>query len=209
MSIICPTVTAFSLDEYKEQLERLIPFALRIHIDLMDGDFAPTLSPSVSEVWWPKNIQADLHIMYQRPMDVLDDVMAHHPHLTVVHAEAEHANSFVHELHEARMKVGIALLPETPVEVIHQFINVIDHVLIFSGNLGHHGGTANLLLMSKVAAVRAMRPDIEIGWDGGVNDKVVRILAEAGVDVLNTGGYIQKADNPAEVYQTLLQLLQS
>ena len=42
MAVICPTVTAVSEHDYKEQLLRLKPFAKRIHIDLMDGRFAPT-----------------------------------------------------------------------------------------------------------------------------------------------------------------------
>ncbi len=208
MSLICPTVTAYSIEEYRQQLER-ISFCSRIHIDFMDGDFAPTVSPSVHQAWWLKGISADLHIMYRQPIDVLQDVIAHHPNLVVVHEEAEDVSSFVHELHEQRIKVGIALLQDTPVEKLHHYIKVIDHVLIFSGNLGHHGGQANMGLLEKVAQVRAMRPDIEIGWDGGINAENIRTLSDAGVDVLNTGGAIQHSDHPQNAYQNLLQLIQS
>ncbi len=209
MSIICPTITAYSTDEYAQQMRQVMDFAERIHIDFMDGDFAPTKSPTVREAWWPASLQADLHIMYREPMSVLEDILAHRPHMVVVHAEAEHVNSFVHELHEARIPVGIAILQDTPVDVLHQFINVIDHVLIFSGNLGHHGGVADLSLLEKVRQVQALKPVIEISWDGGINADNVRALSDAGVTVLNTGGAIQKQPDPRSAYENLRALIQS
>ncbi len=205
---ICPTVTAYSPVEYKKQIE-LIAFAPRIHIDYMDGQMAPTVSQTVHESWWPKRTKADLHLMYKYPMRALADIMDHHSNLVIVHAEAEHVSSFVHELHEQRTKVGIALLQETSVDMLSHYINVIDHVLVFSGNLGHHGGTANLDMLEKVRAIKAMRPDIEIGWDGGINDSNILTLRNAGVSVFNVGSYIHGSDNPQSAYQHLQELVQS
>jgi ribulose-phosphate 3-epimerase len=209
MSVICPTVTAFSIDDYKVQLDRITSFAKRIHLDFMDGEFAPTKSPPLSQAWWPRSVKVDLHIMYKQPLASLQDIIAHHPNLVVVHEEAEEVPKLVHELHEQRIKVGIALLQGTPPEKLHQYSGVIDHVLVFSGNLGHHGGQADLGLLDKVRQIRSMWPHIEIGWDGGINAENIRVLAAAGVDVLNTGGAIQKTDDPQNAYNKLLQLLQS
>ena len=209
MSSICPTVTAYNPYEYKEQINRIVGFVDRIHIDIMDGVFAPTVSVNIHESWWPKAVRADLHIMHINPMIILKDILSHHVNLVIVHAESQHVSSFVHQLHERRIKVGIALLPETPVQDLHHFINVIDHVLVFSGKLGFHGGTADLALLDKVRAIKAMRPDIEIGWDGGINDHNIRKLADAGVSVFNVGAFIQHSDNPQGAYQYLQELLQS
>ena len=134
--------------------------------------------------------------MHKNPMLALKDIMSHHPHLVIIHEESLHASSVVHTLHEHRVRVGIAILQDTPVEKLHHFINVIDHVLIFSGNLGHHGGKADLTLLDKVRAVKKMRPDIEIGWDGGINEGNIGALKEAGVTVFNVGGYIHGDQNP-------------
>src|ERR1700753_2375748 len=62
---ICPTITAFGTHDYRAQMEMLEPFAERIHIDLMDGVFAPHISPGLDQIWWPDSITADLHLMYQ------------------------------------------------------------------------------------------------------------------------------------------------
>ncbi len=70
-------------------------------------------------------------------------------------------------LHDAGIEVGIALLPTTVVDTIVPALDMIDHVLIFSGNLGFQGGQANLALLSKAQKLRSLKPSLEIGWDGG------------------------------------------
>lgn len=206
---VCPTVTAYSDKQYKDQMNLVTSFAGRIHIDYMDGQLAPTVSQSVHESWWPKQVKADLHLMYKYPMQVLNDVLDHRPHLVIAHAEADHVSSFVHELHEHRVKVGIALLQGTSVEVLHHFINVIDHVLVFSGSLGHHGGIADMDLLEKVRAIKLLRPDIEIGWDGGITPGNIKQLRAAGVSVFNVGSAIHASDNPQNTYNQLVELIQS
>jgi ribulose-phosphate 3-epimerase len=204
MAIICPTVTAFSEHDYRTQLLRIEPFARRIHIDLMDGEFAPTKSPGLNHVWWPHQLVADIHLMHQRPMDHLAQIIKLHPHMVVVHNEADvHHMHFAAELHLHGIKTGLAILHDTPVEYAYQIMHAFDHVLVFSGKLGHHGGEADMSLLDKVHKIRQHHPDAEIGWDGGINDHNVRQLVAAGVDVLNTGGYIQKSDEPAAAFQKL------
>lgn len=204
MAIICPTVTATEPHQYRFQMERIESFAPRVHIDLMDGDFAPTVSPPLSQVWWPDSMQADIHLMYRRPMDHLQELIKLKPRLVIVHNEAElHHMHFAAELHANGIEAGLALLQDTPVEHAMQIMHSFDHVLIFSGHLGYHGGTADLNLLDKVRAVRAHHPDAEIGWDGGINAGNAAALIKAGVDVLNVGGFIQSAEDPGNAYAKL------
>lgn len=207
MAIICPTVTAFDLAEYAIQIKRAAEFAERIHIDLMDGHFAPTKSPGLDEIWLPHVNRVDIHLMYQEPMEVLDQLIKLKPHMVVIHNEAHvHHMHFVAELHKAGIEAGIAILQDTPIEHAYQIMHSFDHVLIFSGNLGHHGGKADLDLLERVQKVREHHPEAEIGWDGGINDHNTKQLIEAGVDVLNVGGFIQKASDPKAAYATLLAI---
>jgi pentose-5-phosphate-3-epimerase len=76
--------------------------------------------------------------------------------------------------------------------------------MVYSGDLGRHGGQADLALLGKVPVIREYYPDIEISWDGGINDQNARALVEAGIDVLNVGGFIQNAAQPQDAYQKLL-----
>lgn len=208
MAVICPTVTAFDLETYGKQLHVASGLSERIHLDLMDGEFAPTISPDLLEVWWGHNTLADIHLMYQRPMDHLQQLLKLRPNMVVIHNEVDvHHMHFAAELHKEDIKVGLALLADTPVEWAHQIMHSFDQVLVFSGNLGHHGGNADLELLNKVKYIRQHHPEVEIAWDGGINDQNAKQLVDAGVNVLNVGGYIQKSDNPNTAYATLFRIV--
>jgi ribulose-phosphate 3-epimerase len=99
-------------------------------------------------------------------------------------------------------------MPRTPVEAIAPALEVIDHVLVFSGELGHFGGHTNLQLLDKVRQLRQLKPQLEIGWDGGVNEQNVLELVRSGVDVLDVGSAIQRAPDPMAAYAKLKLLIQ-
>lgn len=209
MPVICPTVTATGQHQYREQMERIEPFARRIHIDLMDGQFAPTKSPDIKQIWWSPKVKADIHLMYQRPIEQLSALIKARPHLVIIHAEAEgDLAHFADSLHKVGIRAGLALLQDTSVESVASIIKKFDHVLVFSGHLGYHGGEADLGLSHKVEQIRKQHPHAEIGWDGGINDQNAQQLASAGVDVLNVGGFIANAADPALAYAKMREVLQ-
>jgi ribulose-phosphate 3-epimerase len=203
MAVICPTVTATDPHIYRTQIERLQPFVQRIHVDLADGIFAPKLL-NPDQVWWPDNLVVDMHLMYKDPLSIIDLVLKLKPHMVIIHAEADGSfKQLVETLKPANIKVGVALLAKTPVEVILSEIESIDHILIFSGDLGHFGGTVDMGLLSKAQKIKNLTKPIEIGWDGGINDTNVNELAKGGIDVMNVGGFIQRSDNPVNAYAKL------
>ncbi len=210
MPVICPAVLAKDQHDFREQMERIAHFAERIQIDLTDGLFAVSKTVALEHVWWPHSIPADLHLMYKRPDLYLDQIIRLGPSLVIIHAEAEGSfTPFAQKLHEKGIKVGVALLEDTKPEEITPALKYIDHVLIFSGNLGHFGGQADLKLLDKVNNLKQIKPELEIGWDGGINDRNIKKLAEGGVDVLNVGGFIQKADEPEAAYATLNKIVET
>jgi len=201
---ISPAVTASDADEYRVQIERVANVAIRLHIDVSDGILTPNKLIDVDQVWWPGGVRADLHVMYKRPFEHLDLMIDLQPQMIIVHAEAEgDFLDFAKKVHKHGIEVGVALQPDTPVKTIKPAIEHIDHVLIFSGKLGYFGGKADLSLLEKVKELRKLKPQLEIGWDGGVNAENARALAEGGIDVLNSGGYVQKAENAAKAYDVL------
>jgi ribulose-phosphate 3-epimerase len=206
MAIICPTVLANTEADYNAQIKRIAPFAERIQIDLMDGEFAAPASIPLDKVWWPHSVKADIHLMYQRPFDHIDQLIHMQPHMVIFHVEAMfHHMHMAAELHKGGIQAGLAILPDTPVANIEQILSSFDHLLIFSGNLGHFGGKVNLDLLHKVIEAKEHHPSLEIGWDGGINKDNAQALVQGGIDVLNVGGAIQKTDNPASAYNTLVE----
>lgn len=208
MHVICPTVLAADAHDYQVQLNRVAGFAERIQVDITDGVFAPTPTLAIEQLWWPEGMMVDIHVMYKQPMHVLDDLIVLNPHMIIVHAEAD--GNFVkiaEKLHKHNIKVGVALLQKTSTHSLKPSLSLIDHVLIFSGDLGHFGGVADTSLLSKVTQLKEWSKDLEFGWDGGVNDQNARQLAQGGVNILNVGGFIQNAIEPKMQFQKLQKLV--
>jgi len=203
---ICPTVTTDDIDVYRQQIEESATYATRIHIDLADGIFTRKLT-AVEDVWWPAGMRADLHIMFQEPFQHIPAILALGPQLVIVHAEADgDFIAFAREMHRHGIEAGVSILQKTPVEAIIPALEYVDHVLIFSGDLGHFGGKADLSLLDKVKQLKQIKPQLEIGWDGGANDENALAMAEGGVDVINCGGYLH-GDNPTEAYQKIVAIV--
>lgn len=206
MTYICPTITANSVDQYKNQLATIQPFAERIHIDIMDGVLAPTMSPYLSELAIPKNTVVDIHVMYQRPQQIIDTLIAIKPNMVIIHAEATvDVPLFATQMREADIQTGLALLPDTSAESVASWLPHVQHVLIFGGHLGYHGGEADLSQLSKIEQLKKHSRFLTFGYDGGANIGNVGIIREAGVDVINVGGAIHSAPNSSAAYSELVQ----
>ncbi len=207
MATIVPTVLANS-EQYESYILKYAQFAQRIHIDLSDGQFSPSKTVEISEIYWPYSQEVDLHIMYKDPIPLLDEIIALTPNLVIIHAEIDvDYRNFAEKLKTAGIKFGLALLAETPVSKIVSLVDILDHVLIFSGNLGHYGGVANVALISKISEIKKFNSNIEIGWDGGINQDNAKQLVNAGVDVLDVGGFIAGAENSREAYMKLSEAI--
>jgi len=206
MATICPTVLADTTEDYKAGLDN-VAFASRIQIDLMDGEFAPTKSVNPVQIYWNEGQQADVHMMFKRPAEHLETLIALKPSLVILHAESEGdlANLFV-ELKSVDIKTGLCVLPETSIESVRSLVEQIDHLLVFGGKLGYYGGTADISQADKAMEAKAINARIEVGWDGGANASNVAELAAAGIDVINVGSGIQKADDPQAAYEKLSAL---
>ena len=204
---ICPTITAEESHGYRAQIERIEHFASRWHIDVGDGIFEPRKLIALDKLWWPGNVQVDLHVMFQNPTAHIELFVVQHPRLVIIQAEADgDFDTFADTLHKHGIQVGVSLLASTPAEALASSIDKIDHVLIFSGNIGYQGGsTADLSLLEKAKYLRGLKPSLEIGWDGGVNGENAAAIAAGGVDVLNVGGFIHNAHNPDAAFATLVK----
>ncbi|MDR1969859.1 MAG: hypothetical protein LBQ11_00725 [Candidatus Nomurabacteria bacterium] len=206
MSEIIPTITASTPNEYASQLARL-DFAPRIHIDITDGEFTPSRTVNLNQVYWDEAKIIDLHLMMKQPDKWPHQIIALAPNLVILHAEAENLPQIFDHLHKFNIKCGVALLPETTPDQVIEIIKIADQVLIFGGHLGYQGGTADLKQLKKVAEIRAISPNVEIAWDGGANLDNVAEISAADIDIINVGSAIQKAENPEEIFGKLTKNL--
>ena len=200
-----PAILSNNKQEYRTQIERINGFTRRVQIDVTDGVFAPGETLDITSIWWPKNWQADLHLMAAQPSSYLDTILKLSPALCILHAEAEeNLLPIFDKLKSAGIKTGVALLPSTYPGNAKPYIEAADHVLIFAGQIGVQGGQADMMQTEKIPLVRNMKPELEIGWDGGANVSNIRALAHADLDVINVGSALSTSPNPAETFQELV-----
>jgi ribulose-phosphate 3-epimerase len=204
MGIIVPCVTVSTPEDYKSSLERIHTFAQRIHVDLSDGLFAPVKLIGPEQIWWPQGWLVDVHVMAEQPSIYVPQLIATHPNMVTIHAEAkEDILPLMQQLKQVGIKAGVSLLKTTVPSDVAGLIEAADHVMIFSGELGKYGGTASMMQLEKIRLVKNINAAAEIGWDGGISVENAFSLAQGGVDVFNVGGAIQKSADPAATYAIL------
>lgn len=202
---IVPTILTNNKLEYRAQIEKINTYAKRIQIDITDGKFAKNATIDETALWWPKDWTVDIHLMVEQPSAHIDTILKLTPSLCILHAEASEDLLPVFAQLKARgIQTGVALLPSTYPGAVRPYIEEADHVLIFAGQLGEQGGTADMMQMEKIPLIREINPEVEIGWDGGANMSTVRALAHADLDVINVGSALSQSENPAATYQTLV-----
>jgi len=207
MAVICPTITAVNPHIYRQQLETSEAFSGRLHIDLSDGEFSPVNMVSITQIYWSQDKTVDLHMMCHDPGRFINEYISLKPNLVILHAEAKDGEltkaEVFRQLSQIGIKTGLSLLPDSEVNNYQELVKSVDHALIFAGHLGYQGGQANLDCLDKIAEIRAINPDIEIGWDGGINNQNISKIAAGGVDVFNVGGFIHRSENPQAAYAIL------
>lgn len=204
MTVIAPAILTDNAETYKEQIERLQGVVDAVHIDYTDGEFAPTFTLGIKDIWWPKEWKASIHAMVVRPSEHLASLIALKPDMIILHAETqEDITPAIQAIKAAGIRAGVALLRSTVPSRVTPLIEIADHVMIFSGDLGKHGGKASMMQLEKVRLIHAIRPNIEIGWDGGVTLDNAYSLSQGGVDVLNAGGVFSESTDPKATYEKM------
>lgn len=205
MSQIIPTVLTADPAEFSGNLEAFKAFSKRVQIDFSDGTFASSTTVGFANMQIPPEMVVDMHMMTAQPSQYIQNLINLKPSLVIFHSEVDdNLPTLMQQLRGAGIKVGVALLKGTLPRRVQDLISNSDHVLIFAGALGEQGGAIDMMQTEKVPLIRAIKPEVEIGWDGGANLSNIRALAHADIDVINVGSAISKASDKAAMYQSLI-----
>ena len=169
-----------------------------IHADVMDGHFVPniTFGPLVVEaVHRVTSLPIDVHLMIENPDKYIAEFAKAGASYISVHVEScAHLNRSVQAIRECGARPGVVLNPSTPLQALEWIIKDIDYVLIMSVNPGFGGQKFIPDSLDKIRDLRQMIQSrnlntlIEI--DGGVNEKTIPAIADAGVDIFVAGSAI-------------------
>ena len=176
-----------------------------IHLDLMDGHFVPNLSfgpQTVADLRSGSKLFFDVHLMLERPDLYLDPFIAAGSELITIHLEPEYDHVLsLKKIRDAGIQTGLAINPDTPVDLFFPYLDEVDLCLCMTVNPGFGGQSFKAYVLDKVRELSKRRAegghDFLIEVDGGVGPQHVEECLEAGVDVFVAGTSYYKA-NPEE-----------
>ena len=184
-----------------------------IHLDIMDGSFVPNITfgaPVVKALRKHTNKIFDVHLMIENPTKFVDDFIDAGADIIVPHFEADrHIQRTISYIKSKGKKAGVSLNPSTPVFMLEEILPFLDLVLIMSVNPGFPAQSLIETSYEKIRKLKAMGENIKhnfiIEVDGGVNDKTVAKLAQAGMNAAVAGSYIFNSDNYSNSINILKQ----
>ena len=193
-TIIAPSLLAADFSKLKEEITEVEKLGAEyLHLDVMDGNFVPNISfgaPVISSLRKHSNLVFDVHLMVNEP-DYLIEGFAQFSDIITVHAEAtKHLNRTIQLIKSFGKKVGVALNPSTPLDVIKYDLDNFDMVLIMTVYPGFGGQKFIPEMLQKIKDLRKINENIDIEVDGGINAETAKLVKEAGANVLVAGSYI-------------------
>jgi len=199
MKLIAPSILSADFSKLGDEIKAVEDAGADwIHIDVMDGHFVPniTIGPLIVEAARRvTSLPLDVHLMIENPERYIKDFAEAGADLISVQVEAcVHLNRTIQMIMESDLRAGVVLNPATPLSSIEWVLKYVDFVMIMSVNPGFGGQAFIPNSIDKIMALRKMIHEnglntlIEI--DGGVNDKTIKSVSDAGVDVFVAGSAI-------------------
>ena len=201
---ISPSILSADFSQLGNEIKRLEEGgADMIHVDVMDGHFVPnlTIGPPVIKALKKKcSIKFDVHLMISPVHKYIEAYSDAGADIITIHPEAtDNLQASISKIKELKKKVGISLNPKTKVDVIRDYLNQVDLILIMSVNPGFGGQKFMPEVLDKIKELKKIQKnqnlsfDIEI--DGGINFENSKEAIEAGANILVSGTTIFKSNN--------------
>lgn len=214
MKLVVPTITARDAHQFRAQTELVAGISDYAHIDLASSSFstAQDLIP-YDQLYLEPVLTSSVHVMYQDPIPVVEYLLnlPELPRMIILQAESDDKQLLgaIKLVKDSPCLLGISLLQISQPEEYSQLITMANQVVIFSGDLGKHGGKVDLELLNKVAKIKKIKNDLEIAWDGGISIDNISELAKGGIDVFYVGGEIYGSVDPCQMLHNLQELVDS
>jgi ribulose-phosphate 3-epimerase len=182
-----------------------------LHLDIMDGHFVPniTFGPMiVKAINECTELPLDVHLMIENPdLYVESFVKSGADYLTVSIEACRHLHRTISLIKSFKVKVGCALNPATPFELVKPVIKDLDLLLLMTVNPGFGGQKFIPSVLPKIEEAKKfiqehkLKTEIEV--DGGINPETAKLVKEVGVTILVAGDAIFKSKNYCQTVKAL------
>lgn len=214
---ITPSILNANFDRLNEEINRVASVSDLIHLDIMDDKFVPNFTfdfERAAEIIRDSPIPIDSHLMVVEPERAAPLFAEMGSASVTYHFEAAtNHRQIISDVHSLGARLGIALKPGTPFEVLEPYVSDIDMILIMTVEPGFGGQSFMSDMLDKVRQARARLGKNERGvWlqvDGGISPTTIASAAEAGADTFVAGSAVYKSEDPAAMVTLLRELATS
>ena len=192
---IIPAIIAKNQNELDNKLARVIDYVDIIQLYVMDNKFVPNSSLFFDFSLPKTNCKFEAHLMIQNPEEWIEK-FGNKVDTILVHYESDfNSNNLINLVKKLGKKFGFVLNPETKLQRISEFIDALDQVLIMTVNPGFYGSPFLPEMLEKIREIRSMKETLNIEVDGGITDKTIKLVENAGANMFVSGSYIVKSEN--------------
>ena len=201
---ISPSILSADFSQLGVEIKRLEEGgADMIHVDVMDGHFVPNLTigpPVIKALRKQCDLEFDVHLMIAPVHKYIESYADAGADIITIHPEAtDNLEASILKIRELNKKVGVSLNPESKIDLIRNFLDKIDLILIMSVNPGFGGQKFMPEVLEKIRELKKIQIkknlnfDIEI--DGGIDFNNCKDAIDAGANILVSGTTIFKSNN--------------
>jgi len=201
---ISPSILSADFSQLASEIKKLEEGgADMIHVDVMDGHFVPNLTigpPVIKALRKHCSLKFDVHLMISPVHKYIDAYADAGADIITIHPEAtDNLEASILKIKKLNKKVGVSLNPESKIDLILNFLDKIDLVLIMSVNPGFGGQKFMPKVLDKIKELKKIQTEKNINFDieidGGINFDNCKSAIDAGANILVSGTTIFKSND--------------
>lgn len=197
---IIPTLFSTTEEEYWQRLSKLTKSAFLkdgwVQLDLMDNKFVPKQGISLDVVRkYPNPFYKEAQLMVVDPSEWISGLIDLKVNRIVFPVEIKRdISNFINQIKESGIEVGLSVNPDTKLEEVYPYLDILDSVLLMGVNPGLEGQLLDLTVNERIKEIKQKMPNLKVGVDGGVNNLNAKDLVSSGADYLAIGSYLFTGD---------------
>jgi len=196
--IIIPAVIAKTQKELDDIFSRIKDAARLLQLDIMDGIFVPNNSLDFDFRLPEKKYLYEAHLMIDDPEKWIDENWERVDTVIAHFESVENPERIIESVKSKGKKIAFALNPETDTDLILNYLDNIDQVLVMTVNPGFYGSQFLPDMSDKIKRLRKLRPDLDIEVDGGIKPDTIEEVCKAGANMFVSGSYLINSDDVKE-----------